>query len=144
MPIDCCYFVDKAAAAGAAPALNNFGSILHCSAVFTQNLGQTRKDATTSSLCIRSYSYSAIRTTSQLYLLRAYHNSSRKSRSRLFCDLTVHFFSGRNARFYARQLFAEGLKLLTNRRAVILRVLPARRRAAAGIVRGAFRPRLFF
>ena len=42
MPSDCCYFVDKAAAAGAAPALNYFGSILHCPAVFTQNLGQTR------------------------------------------------------------------------------------------------------
>ena len=41
MPSDCCYFVGKAAAAGAAPALNYFGSILHCSAVFTQNLGQT-------------------------------------------------------------------------------------------------------
>ena len=42
MPSDCCYFVDKASAAGAAPALNYFGSILHCPAVFTQNLGQTR------------------------------------------------------------------------------------------------------
>ena len=72
------------------------------------------------------------------------HNSSRKSSSRLFCDLTVHFFSGRNARFYARQLFAEGLKLLANGRTLILRVLPARRRAAGDIVRGAFRPRLFF
>lgn len=41
MPSDCCYFVDKAAAAGAAPALYYFGSILHCSAEFTQNLGQT-------------------------------------------------------------------------------------------------------
>ena len=41
MPSDCCYFVDKASAAGAAPALNYFGSILHCPAVFTQNLGQT-------------------------------------------------------------------------------------------------------
>ena len=41
MPSDCCYFVDKAAAACAAPALKYFGSILHCSAVFTQNLGQT-------------------------------------------------------------------------------------------------------
>ena len=41
MPSDCCYFVDKAAAAGAAPALYYFGSILHCFAVFTQNLGQT-------------------------------------------------------------------------------------------------------
>lgn len=38
MPIDCYYFVDKAAAAGAAPALKNFCSILHCPAVFTQNL----------------------------------------------------------------------------------------------------------
>ena len=56
----------------------------------------------------------------------------------------MRFFSGRNARFDTGQLFAEGLKLLANRRAVILRVLPARRRAAAGIVRGAFRPRLFF
>ena len=42
MPSDCCYFVDKAAAAGAAPALNYFGSILRCPAVFTQNWGQTR------------------------------------------------------------------------------------------------------
>ena len=42
MPSDCCYFVDKAATAGAAPALNYFGSILHCFVVFTQNLGQTR------------------------------------------------------------------------------------------------------
>ena len=41
MPSDCCYFVDKAATAGAAPALKHFGSILHCFAVFTQNLGQT-------------------------------------------------------------------------------------------------------
>ena len=41
MPSDCCYFVDKAAAADAAPALYYFGSILHCFAVFTQNLGQT-------------------------------------------------------------------------------------------------------
>jgi len=42
MPSDCCYFVDKAAAAAAAPALYYFGSILHYPAVFTQNLGQTR------------------------------------------------------------------------------------------------------
>ena len=42
MPLNCCYFVDKAAAVGVAPALKYFGSILHCSAVFTQNLGQTR------------------------------------------------------------------------------------------------------
>ena len=42
MPIDCCYFVDKAAAAGAAPALYYLGSIFHYFAVFTQNLGQTR------------------------------------------------------------------------------------------------------
>ena len=41
MPIDRCYFVDKAAAADAAPALYYFGSILHCFTVFTQNLGQT-------------------------------------------------------------------------------------------------------
>ena len=41
MPSDCCYFVDKAAAVGAAPALYYFGSILHCISVFTQNLGQT-------------------------------------------------------------------------------------------------------
>lgn len=41
MPSDCCYFVDKAAAAAAAPALYYFGSILHCPAVFTQILGQT-------------------------------------------------------------------------------------------------------
>ena len=44
MPIDCCYFVDKAAAAGAAPALKNFCSILHCPAVFTQNLGPLLAD----------------------------------------------------------------------------------------------------
>ena len=44
MPSDCCYFVVKAAAADAAPALNYFSSILHRSAVFTQNLGQTRGD----------------------------------------------------------------------------------------------------
>lgn len=42
MPSDCCYFVDKAAAAGAAPALYYLGSIFHYFAVFTQNLGQTR------------------------------------------------------------------------------------------------------
>ena len=47
MPSDCCYFVDKAAAADAAPALYYFGSILHCFAVFTQNLGQTRSIDTT-------------------------------------------------------------------------------------------------
>ena len=41
MPSDCCYFVGKAAAAGAAPALKYFCSILHCPAVFTQNWGQT-------------------------------------------------------------------------------------------------------
>ena len=45
MPSDCCYFVDKAAAAAAAPALYYFGSILHCPAVFTQILGQTRISA---------------------------------------------------------------------------------------------------
>ena len=44
MPIDCCYFVDKAAAAGAAPALKKFCSILHCPAVFTQNLGPLLAD----------------------------------------------------------------------------------------------------
>ena len=42
MPIDCCYFVDKAAAANAAPALQYFDSIFHHFAVVTQNLGQTR------------------------------------------------------------------------------------------------------
>ena len=42
MPSDCCYFVDKAAAAGAAPALYYLGSIFHYFAVFTQNLGQTQ------------------------------------------------------------------------------------------------------
>ena len=41
MPIDCCYFVDKAAAAGAAPAFQYFDSIFHHFAVVTQNLGQT-------------------------------------------------------------------------------------------------------
>ena len=43
MPSECCYFVDKAAAADAAPALYYFGSILHCPAVFTQNLEQTQE-----------------------------------------------------------------------------------------------------
>lgn len=42
MPIDCCYFVDKAAAANAAPAFQYFDSIFHHFAVVTQNLGQTR------------------------------------------------------------------------------------------------------
>ena len=41
MPSDCCYFVDKAAAAGAAPALKYFRSILHHNLAFTQNLGLT-------------------------------------------------------------------------------------------------------
>ena len=41
MPIDCCYFVDKAAAANAAPAFQYFDSIFHHFAVVTQNLGQT-------------------------------------------------------------------------------------------------------
>ena len=36
-----CYFVDKAAAACAAPALKYFCSILHHNLAFTQNLGQT-------------------------------------------------------------------------------------------------------
>ena len=35
------FFCRQAAAAGAAPALNYFGSIFHYSAVFTQNLGKT-------------------------------------------------------------------------------------------------------
>ena len=42
MPSDCCYFVEKAAAAGAAPAFQYFDSIFHHFAVVTQNLGQTR------------------------------------------------------------------------------------------------------
>ena len=41
MPIDCCYFVEKAAAANAAPAFQYFDSIFHHFAVVTQNLGQT-------------------------------------------------------------------------------------------------------
>ena len=41
MPSDCCYFVEKAAAAGAAPAFQYFDSIFHHFAVVTQNLGQT-------------------------------------------------------------------------------------------------------
>lgn len=41
MPIDRCYFVDKAAAANAAPAFQYFDSIFHHFAVVTQNLGQT-------------------------------------------------------------------------------------------------------
>ena len=36
-----CYFVDRAAAACAAPALKYFCSILHHNLAFTQNLGQT-------------------------------------------------------------------------------------------------------
>ena len=44
MPIDCCYFVDKAAAANAAPAFQYFDSIFHHFAVVTQNLGQTEKE----------------------------------------------------------------------------------------------------
>ncbi|MDY3994070.1 MAG: hypothetical protein SOY66_11095, partial [Evtepia sp.] len=43
MPIDRCYFVDKAAAANAAPAFQYFDSIFHHFAVVTQNLGQTHK-----------------------------------------------------------------------------------------------------
>ena len=43
MPSDCCYFVEKAAAAGAAPAFQYFDSIFHHFAVVTQNLGQTQK-----------------------------------------------------------------------------------------------------
>ena len=42
MPSDCCYFVEKAAAAGAAPAFQYFDSIFHHFAVVTQNLGQTQ------------------------------------------------------------------------------------------------------
>ena len=42
MPSDCCYFVEKAAAAGAATAFQYFDSIFHHFAVVTQNLGQTR------------------------------------------------------------------------------------------------------
>ena len=44
MPSDCCYFVEKAAAAGAAPAFQYFDSIFHHFAVVTQNLGQTQKE----------------------------------------------------------------------------------------------------
>ena len=40
MPANHCYFVDKEAAADAAPDLKHFGSIFHRSAVFTQNLGK--------------------------------------------------------------------------------------------------------
>ena len=43
MPSDCCYFVEKAAAAGAAPAFQYFDSIFHHFAVVTQNLGQTHE-----------------------------------------------------------------------------------------------------
>ena len=52
MPIDCCYFVDKAAAAGAAPAFQYFDSIFHHFAVVTQNLGQTRKSFNSALNCI--------------------------------------------------------------------------------------------
>jgi len=41
MPSIHCYFVDKAAAACAAPALKLFCSILHHNSAFTQNLGLT-------------------------------------------------------------------------------------------------------
>ena len=44
MPSDCCYFVEKAAAAGAAPAFQYFDSIFHHFAVVTQNLGQTHEN----------------------------------------------------------------------------------------------------
>ena len=44
MPIDRCYFVDKAAAANAAPAFQYFDSIFHHFAVVTQNLGQTQSN----------------------------------------------------------------------------------------------------
>ncbi len=40
--------------------------------------------------------------------------------------------------------YSSAAPMLMSGSAVILRVLPARRRAAAGIVRGAFQPRLFF
>ena len=41
IPSKCCYFIDKAAAACAAPALKLFCSILHHDSAFTQNLGLT-------------------------------------------------------------------------------------------------------
>ena len=55
MPIDCCYFVDKAAAANAAPAFQYFDSIFHHFAVVTQNLGQTHYISTTDLLMQRIY-----------------------------------------------------------------------------------------
>ena len=48
MPSDCCYFVEKAAAAGAAPAFQYFDSIFHHFAVVTQNLGQTQQSCSCS------------------------------------------------------------------------------------------------
>ena len=41
IPSKRCYFINKAAAACAAPALKYFCSILHHNLAFTQNLGQT-------------------------------------------------------------------------------------------------------
>ena len=56
MPSDCCYFVEKAAAAGAAPAFQYFDSIFHHFAVVTQNLGQTRVPKTAKTAqTLRSY-----------------------------------------------------------------------------------------
>ena len=83
MPSECCYFVDKAAAAGAAPALNYFGSILHCSAVFTQNLGQTR--------C--SHCTTCINTAWEYFLLWGSHlfttQTDTKANLRITLDTTV-------------------------------------------------------
>ena len=58
MPSDCCYFVEKAAAAGAAPAFQYFDSIFHHFAVVTQNLGQTHingREGASSSLPLSPY-----------------------------------------------------------------------------------------
>ena len=43
MHLDCGYFVEKAAAADAAPALKNFCSILHCPAALIQKFGTDPK-----------------------------------------------------------------------------------------------------
>ena len=86
MPSDCCYFVDKAAAAGAAPALKNFCSILHCPAVFTQNLGQTLLDGKH----YREYVLSVL-------IVPAHHNRTHKIMHHAFKTWCIVSMSGRYA-----------------------------------------------
>ena len=89
MPSDCCYFVVKAAAADAAPALNYFSSILHRSAVFTQNLGQTRSVLTlkdkliSQNLCALEYRFSEhkVKDTLPLFIGIMTYNLLFKSRN---------------------------------------------------------------